>query len=211
MSPDLLTAVVGATTTALALAVGVPQWWRVRRTGSAAGVSLPSITNTLVSTTAWLLYGLHLRDVWVTAMSLAGLPALIATFVVVVRAGGSREGMWIPVAWASLLTVTAVLTPWAPAAFPAVLGFSVAWYVVPAAVTAWRSADVSGIAAGTWWLLVVDGLLAGAYGVLADVPASIVYAGVATLGASVVLARVLWRWTPECGECAPITGCTCPA
>ena len=35
--------------------------------------------------------------------------------------------------------------------------------------------------------------------------------GLPTLGASVVLARVLWRWTPECGECAPLTGCTCPA
>lgn len=211
MSPDLLTALVGAITTALALAFGVPQWWRVRRTGSVAGVSLPSITNTLVSTTAWLIYGLHLRDVWVTAMSLAGLPALIATFVVVLRAGGSRDGMWIPVAWASLLATTAALTPWVPAAFPTVLGFSVAWYVTPAAITAWRSPDVSGIAAGTWWLLVLDGLLAGAYGVLADVPASIVYAGVATLGALVVLARVLWRWAPECGECAPLAGCTCPA
>jgi uncharacterized protein with PQ loop repeat len=211
MSPDLLTAVVGAITTALALAFGVPQWWRVRQTGSVAGISLPSITNSLVSTTAWLVYGLHLRDVWVTAMSLAGLPALVATFVVVVRGGGSREGMWIPVAWASLLTATAVATPWAPAAFPAVLGFSVAWFVAPAAITAWRSADVSGIAAGTWWLLALDGLLAGAYGLLADVPASVVYAGVATLGATVVLARVLWRWAPACGECAPLGGCTCVA
>ena len=211
MSPDLLTAAVGATTTALALAFGVPQWVRVRRTGSTAGVSLPSITCTLISTTAWLLYGLHLRDVWVTSMSLAGMPALLATFVVVLRAGGSRDGMAVPLAWASLLTLTAVLAPWAPPVFPTVLGFSVAWYVVPAAVTAWRSADVSGIAAGTWWLLVVDGLLAGAYGVLAAVPASVVYAVVATLGASVVLARVLgWRM-PECGACAPLPGCTCSA
>jgi uncharacterized protein with PQ loop repeat len=208
-SPDLLVTVVGALTTALALAFGVPQWLRIRRTGSVAGVSLPSITNTIVSTTAWLFYGLHLRDVWVTATSVAGLPALIATFVVVVRHGGSRSGMWIPVTWAALLASAAALLPWAPAVFPTILGASVLWYVTPAAITAWRSADVSGIASGTWLLLMLDGGFAGAYGVLADVPASVVYAVVASLGALVILTRIWWRWAPACGECA--VRCACPA
>jgi uncharacterized protein with PQ loop repeat len=209
VSYDVLTAVVGALTTALALAFGVPQFLRVRRTGSVAGVSLPSITNTLVSTSAWLVYGLHLRDVWVTAMSVAGIPALLATFVVMLRAGGDRAGMWLPVSWAAMLATTAVLTPWAPGAFPTVLGCSVLWYVTPAAVTAWRSPDVSGLASGTWWLLVVEGLLAGAYGVLADVPASVVYAVVAGLGAVVVLTRIWWPWTSPCGRCAPVERCVC--
>ena len=93
----------------------------------------------------------------------------------------------------------------------AVLGASALWYVTPAAVTAWRSADVSGIAAGTWLLLALDGLVAGAYGVVASVPAYLVYAAIAVVGALTVLARVYWRWAPDCGECAPITGCTCAA
>jgi len=115
--------------------------------------------------------------------------------------------MWLPLLWAGLLAATAALTPVLPALFPAVLGASALWYVTPAAVTAWRSADVSGIAAGTWLLLALDGLVAGAYGVVAGVPAYLVYCGVALVGAGIVLARVYWRWAPTCGECAPLTGC----
>ncbi len=85
------------------------------------------------------------------------------------------------------------------------------WYVVPAAVTAWRSADISGLAPGTWWLLAVDGGVGGAYGVAAGVTAYLVYASMALTGALVVLARVWWRWVPECGACAPLGGCTCLA
>ena len=35
---------------------------------------------------------------------------------------------------------------WLWIVFPALLGASALWYVTPAAVTAWRSADVSGLA-----------------------------------------------------------------
>lgn len=211
MSNDLLVIVTGAATAALAMAFGLPQFFRVRRTGSVAGVSLPSVTNTVVSTTAWLIYGVHLHDFWVVLTAAVGLPSLVATFVAVVRRSDERAGMWLPLLWAALLAVTAALTPWLAALFPAVLGASALWYVTPAAVTAWRSADVSGIAAGTWLLLAVDGVVAGAYGAIAGVTAYLVYCGVALAGASLVLARVYWRWAPECGECAPLTGCTCAA
>ncbi len=211
MTTDLLVILSGAATTALAFSFGLPQWLRVRRTGSVSGVSLPSITNTLVSTVAWLVYGLHIHDVWVTATSVAGLPALVATFVAVLRRSPDRTGMWLPVTWAALLTACAVATPWAPALFAAVLGGSILWYVVPAALTAWRSADVSGVAAGTWWLLALDGLVAGSYGVLAGVTAYLTYAAIALVGAVIILARLSWRWVPECGECPPLTRCACPA
>lgn len=211
MSSELLVLVTGALTTALALAFGVPQWLHIRRTGSIAGVSLPSITNTVISTTAWMLYGLQLRDVWVTATSVAGLPALVATFVAVLRRSDERSGMWLPLTWAGLLAAAAATTPFWPALFPAVLGGSVLWYVTPAALTAWRSVDVAGIAQGTWLLLALDGLVAGSYGLVAGVTAYLVYAAIAAVGSIAVLSRVWWRWTPECGQCAPLTGCTCPA
>jgi uncharacterized protein with PQ loop repeat len=208
---DALVLVFGMLTTALAVAFGIPQFLHVRRTGSVAGVSLPSISNTLVSTTVWLLYGLHLHDFWVCLTSFAGIPAMAATLWLVVRRGGSRDGMWIPVAWAALLAAAALLTPSAPALFPAVLGCSILWFITPAAVTAWRSADVSGIAAGTWWLVGAEGAVGGVYGVVAGVPAYVVYAVVAVTGALVVLARLWWRWSPACGSCAPRPGCTCAA
>jgi uncharacterized protein with PQ loop repeat len=211
MDITLLTFVTGLATALLAFAFGFPQFFRVRRTGSAEGVSLASVTNSLVSTSAWLLYGFQLRDVWVITTSLVGLPAIIATIHVVRRVKSDHDGMWVPLVYAGLLTGTALLTPVAPWLFPAVLGCSIVWFVTPAALTAWRSADVSGLATGTWWLLVVDGLVAGAYGVLAHVTAYLVYAAIALVGSAVVLARLHWPWEPDCGECAPLPGCTCPA
>jgi hypothetical protein len=118
--------------------------------------------------------------------------------------------MWVPALWSATLLLALLVTPVLPTAFATVLGASVLWYVTPAALTAWRSADVSGIAAGTWLLLLADGLVAGAYGVLADVPAYLVYAVTAALGAMAVLARLWWRWSPDCGECPPVAGCVCP-
>ena len=141
--------------------------------------------------------------------SIAGLPALAATFVAVIRRSGARTGMWLPLIWTGLLAATAAATPWLPALFPAVLGCSVLWYVTPAALTAWRSPDVSGIATGTWLLLALDAAVAGAYGAAAGVTAYLVYAVVAVTGAVVVLARIWWRWVPECGECPPLGRCTC--
>jgi uncharacterized protein with PQ loop repeat len=211
VSNDLLVLITGALTTALALAFGVPQWLHVRRTDSVAGVSLPSITNTLVSTTAWLVYGLHLHDVWVTLTSIAGLPALAATFVAVVRRSDSRAGMWLPLTWAGVLAATAGSSPWLPGLFPSALGCSVLWYVTPAAVTAWRSPDVSGIATGTWLLLAMDAGVAGVYGLAAGVTAYLVYSAIAVTGAVAVLTRIWWRWAPECGECPPLGRCTCLA
>lgn len=209
MSHDLLVAVTGAATMALAFAFGLPQWLHVRRTGTVAGVSLPSLANTLISTVAWILYGLSLRDVWVTLTSTAALPALLASLTVVLRTGVSRRGMWLPLVWALTLVATAAIGPWLPGLFPAVIGLSILWYVAPAAVTAWLSPDVSGVARASWLLLIVDGSVAGLYGVVADVPAYLVYATVAILGAAAVLARLYWPWTPECGRCAPVTRCTC--
>jgi uncharacterized protein with PQ loop repeat len=209
VGPDVLTAVAGALTALLALAFGLPQYLHVRRTRSVAGISLPSIANSLVSTSAWLAYGVWLGDVWVTLTSLVGLPALGAAGWVALRHGASRSGMWVPAVWAGILGAAVLVTPVLPTAFATVLGASVLWYVTPAALTAWRSSDISGIAAGTWLLLLADGAVAGLYGVLADVPAYLVYAATAALGALAVLARLWWRWSPECGACPPVTGCAC--
>lgn len=211
MDLAVLTFLTGLATAVLAFAFGFPQFFRVRRTGSAEGVSLASVTNSLVSTTAWLLYGLHLRDVWVITTSIVGLPALIATVHVLRRVQADRTGMWVPLAYAGLLTATALATPVAPALFPTVLGCSIVWFVAPAAITAWRSADVSGVANGTWWLLVGDGLVCGTYGLLAGVTAYVVYGAIALVGSSAMLARLHWPWEPDCGECAPLPGCSCPA
>jgi hypothetical protein len=71
-----------------------------------------------------------------------------------------------------------------------VLGCSVGLLVTPAALTAWRSADVSAIAASAWAMMLVDAALAAAYGALAGVDANLIYAAVATIGSLAVLVRI---------------------
>ena len=72
-----------------------------------------------------------------------------------------------------------------------VLGCSILWFVAPQAVTAWRSADVSGIAWQTWALLAVDGVVFGLYGLVSGIGADRVYGTAALLGSAVVVARLL--------------------
>jgi len=205
---ETLVVVFGVLTTQLALGYGVPQWRKVRRTGSVAGVSVPSISCALVSAVAWVLYGVWLQDIWVVLTSGAAIPGLTAALVVLLRSQASRDGLWMTWAWVGTLLVSALLVPWSEAPITLVLGCSILWYVAPALWTAWTSADVSGVSRSAWILLLVESVVCTAYGVLADVPAYLVYAAIASVGALSVLARLALP-APACGACPPLRACTC--
>jgi uncharacterized protein with PQ loop repeat len=204
---DTLVTVFGVLTTVLAIGYGVPQWLKVRRDGNVAGVSLTGIGCALVSAVAWVTYGLWLQDIWVVLTSGAAIPGLTAALLVLLRHRASREGLWMVPAWAAALVVAALLVPWSQVPLVALLGGSILWYVAPAAWTAWRSADVSGVAPGAWYLLLVEAVVCTVYGLLADVPAYVVYAVLAAGGALLVLLRLAWR--PACARCAPLARCSC--
>src|SRR4029079_3385564 len=72
----------------------------------------------------------------------------------------------------------------------AILGCWWALLIPPAAITAWRSHDVSGIAASGWVILVFDALLCGAYGVIAGVDANVLYDINAHAGPAAILTRI---------------------
>lgn len=209
MPHDVLVVVFGVLTTLLAIGYGVPQWLKVRRTGSVAGVSLPSISCALVSAFAWVLYGLWLQDLWVVLTSGAAIPGLTAALVVLLRSHASRDGLWMTWAWIATIAGAAALVPVSEAPITLVLGCSILWYVAPAVWTAWTSADVSGISRSAWILLLVESVVCTVYGVLAVVPAYLVYAAIASVGAVLVLARLAYRG-PACGRCAPLRACSCP-
>jgi hypothetical protein len=154
-------------------------------------VSVAALACSTVSGLAWTAYGVVEHDVWVALPALLTLPATVAAAGLAWTRGGSRERLWLPLAWAGTLVLAAVSSLWlGGGVVDAVLGCSVALMVTPAAVTAWRSTDVSALAASGWWLLLVDALLGGCYGVLAGVGANLVYAVVASTGALVVLGRL---------------------
>ena len=209
MSTDTLRIVVGVVMVALAALYSLPQWLRVRRTGSVEGVSLAATSNAFISCTAWVLFGIVLGDPWVLLTCLAALPSLGATTWILVRNHASRAGLWTTWAWTAALAVGALAYPWTEVPVTVLLGASILWYVGPAAVMAWTSADVTGIAAGAWYVLLADAAVWMAYSLLAQVPAGILYAVIAGSGALAVLARLAWRWGPECGACAPLARCTC--
>jgi hypothetical protein len=136
-------------------------------------------------------FGVAEHQVWVALPALVTLPATAGALVLAWLRGGSRDRLWLPVAWLATLLVVGVASFWVgPTPATVVLGCSVALLVTPAAVTAWRSHDVSAIAASAWAMMIVDAALAAAYGVLAHVDANLIYAVVATTGSLAILVRV---------------------
>lgn len=190
MHLDLAT-LVGLAGTLLAVGYTVPQFRKLRRMSTATGVSIAALANSTISGLAWTVFGVVEHEVWVALPSLVAVPATVGALVLAWFRGGSRERLWLPVVWSMVVTSAGVAGFWVGSA-PAtvVLGCSVALLVMPAAVTAWRSHDVSAIAASAWALMIVDALLAGVYGVLADVDANLIYAAVATIGSLVILLRI---------------------
>jgi uncharacterized protein with PQ loop repeat len=207
------TTVVGFLTVIIGICFTIPQWNRLRRTGSTAGLSVASLLNSCVSLVAWAGYGLARGDFWVTSSSLAGLPLLALTVVLAFRLGADRTGLGLPVVWGGLLALTAVVDLLTGAhALEVLLGCSILWFAVPAAFKAWRSADVTGLTPGTWLLLAGEGSLFGVYGTLAHVPADLVYAAACISGAAAVLGRLSLGSRQPCdGPCAPLRECVCAA
>jgi uncharacterized protein with PQ loop repeat len=186
-----LPTLVGLAATLLAVGYTLPQLSKLRRMSSAAGVSVAALANSTISGVGWTVFGVVERDLWVALPSAVAVPATVGAMVLAWTRGGSRARMWLPAVWAGVVALSGLASFWVGAG-PAtvVLGCSVALLVTPAALTAWRSRDVSAIAASAWGMMILDALLAGVYGVLADVDANLIYATVATVGSLAVLLRI---------------------
>lgn len=186
-----LAGAVGLVGTLLAFGYTVPQLQKLRRMGTATGVSIAALASSTVSGVAWTVFGVVERDPWIALPAAVSVPATVGALVLAWTRGGSRERLWVPAAWAVVVVLAGASTSWlGPTVATVVLGCSVALLVTPAALTAWRSPDVAAIAASGWVVLILDALLAGAYGVLADVDANLIYAAVATVGSLAVLLRI---------------------
>jgi uncharacterized protein with PQ loop repeat len=186
-----LATVVGLAGTFLAFAYTVPQMRKLARSGSAAGVSVAALANSTVSGIAWTAFGVVEHEVWVVLPALLALPGTAGAMVLAWHRGGDRDRLWLPVIWAvTITTLTALVPVLGSRPIIVALGCSITLMVGPAAVTAWRSHDVSAIAASAWAMLIVDAALAGAYGLLADIDANLIYALVATSGAALILTRL---------------------
>ena len=187
-----LATLMGLCAVVLAVALSVPQVVKLLRTGHAAGVSVAATANSTISFGAWTVYAAVVQDGWLFASSLVGLPGQALAVCIAWRCGAERRQLWLPVTWLALLgAVTASDVVLGTGLAAVVVGASVLWYVTPALVQAWRSPDVSGIAAGSWWVLVAEGAIFLAYGAVTGEPAMTVYGIVCLLGSGGVLLRLV--------------------
>ena len=190
MPADLVPTLMGLCAVLLAVALSVPQLVKIARTRAVAGVSVAATANSTISFGAWTVYALAVDDAWLLASSAIGLPGQLVTTWLAWRNGAERAQLWLPVAWVATLVVATLADALLDCGLvPTVVGASVLWYVVPALIQAWRSADVSGIAAGSWWVLVAEGAIFLAYGLLVGVGAMVVYGVLCLTGSAGVLAR----------------------
>ena len=190
MTLDLAT-LVGLAGTLLAAAYTVPQFRRLRGMTTAAGISVAALANSTISGVAWTVFGILEHELWVALPAAVAVPATAGALALAWLRGGSRNRLWLPVLWLVVVSAAGLSALWLGPVVPTVvLGCSVALLVTPAALAAWQSHDVTAIAASAWALLIIDALLAGAYGVLADIDANLIYAAVATIGALAILLRI---------------------
>ncbi len=181
---------LGLLSVILAAWFALPQLLRLRSTGSAAGVSVDSLANSLISLVGWTAYGIGHTKPWVIVASAVGIPATAATLVLAMRLG-NRMSLTAPGSWATLLVLTAIVDQvFGLALIDVVLGCSILWFVAPAATTAWRSPDVSGLSPQTWVVLALEASVFGVYGLGAHVFADQVYAVTSISGAALVLSRI---------------------
>jgi uncharacterized protein with PQ loop repeat len=160
--------VLGWVGTVLFLARLLPQPLKLRRTGHTEGVSPQALLNGIVSDLGWMVHGLSagLVPVWVAAA--CAIPIDLWTLHHL-RAHVEPRHVAGAGAWGSVLVAARAL--FGPVGLGLVLGGSVVVNHVPQVWKALREADLSGLAAGTWWLALADAGLWGAYGFTAgDAP-----------------------------------------
>ena len=203
--------VFGIVMVGFAATLSVPQWAKIRRTGSVEGVSFAASSNSIISASAWIVYCLAAHDYWMLIASSAPLPATIATWRILRRNNASRSGMTSTWIWLGVVVGSIAIYPWISLPLSFLLVFSIAWFVAPAATLAWRSRDVSGISAVTWSLMLIEATMWLLYSLVSGLTAVAISAIVAIVGELAVLARLARRNLPECGVCGPLGGCRCPA
>lgn len=195
---EVATVLFGLATVALAVGFSVPQLVRLRRTGDANGISLAATTNSAISFTAWTWYALVEADLWLLLSSAVGIPGGVATVVLAWRRGAARQGLAVPVVWTAVLLGCSALDALLGASmFAVAVGASVLWLLVPALTTAYRTHDLSGVAVGSWLVLAAEGALFLGYGLLASVPASVLYGVVTLVGCAAMLARLATVRRPD--------------
>jgi len=203
---------LGLSMLALAFITGFPQARHALVNENLAGVSMSGLINGSVSSIAWLTWAMSNSLIWIIASCLAGVPALLATWWAVRRSGTTvhRKDLVLPALWAGGLVASAAIDQVAHLQTMSILlGTSLLWYMLPAVIEVWRVSDVSGVSAASWWLTLACSFVGAAYGLVAHVPAEIIYGGLSALGSTLILVRLAQKSALWCSVCGAAEECWC--
>lgn len=172
-------------TTLAAIAV-VPQLRRVIVAGDGRGVSLTSAVLGVATEVAWVGYTTA-SDLWSALPESVLMTVSNAVLAVaLVRRGARAASAAIAgIVWSALLVGVVV---WGGVGGLAiVLAGAYAVQVGPAVWTVWRTSSPSGVAAATWVMIGIEGLLWGVYGMHHGDPATVWLAVIAVVAATATL------------------------
>ncbi len=162
----------------------IPQILKLNRTGDSAGVSTVWAALGFVSNVGWFIYMISQARWYAVMAPLATFIFYAITMRALARTGRQLgNAVWTGVLWALLLITVTLIAGWTT--LGVVLGLTYAAMVTPSIWTAYRTADPSGVSAGTWSIGAMEAVLWGAYGVYFLDP------GIITFGIVQLLASVL--------------------
>jgi uncharacterized protein with PQ loop repeat len=186
----VLEQVVTALAVVLALTQPIPQVVRVLRTRSIAGVSGPTTWIGFTVNLAWVSYGVARGLLPVALLSGAYVAGYVAVGVLLVRAG-NRRGVATGLLAAVALAGVAAAGGWV--VLGTLLALAVLPQFLPQVVHAWTADDLTGLAAGTYVVAALDGMVWGGFGLLvADGPLVLYGAVMCAVAVAVLVPRYRW-------------------
>ncbi|HJP77446.1 MAG TPA: hypothetical protein VJ914_24470 [Pseudonocardiaceae bacterium] len=166
----------------------LPQLVRLSRTGDAAGVSWSWAALTSISNGGWIAY-FALSGFWTSLVPAGSVTALAGVLAGLLsrRAGVTRRQAVITAAWAGILAIAGAIG--GRVGLGTVLTASFVLQVTPSVWTAYRTERPTGIARGTWWLILGELVCWGAYGQYQSDPRLIVLGWTGVTASLLMLAR----------------------
>ena len=179
----------------LAVPQFLPQLARLRRTGETAGVSWSWAALTSINNAAWAGY-FALSGFWTAlapAISATVLAGALAVMLARSGTGFPRRPAALTLAWAALLTAAGLS---GRAGLGAALTAAFGLQVTPSVWTAYRADRTTGIAIGTWLLILGELLCWGVFGLYESDPRLIVLGATGVTASLLVLARAARPFGP---------------
>jgi uncharacterized protein with PQ loop repeat len=186
------TSILGAVGIGMGLVRAVPQLTRLRRAGSARGVSVDTAATNCVVSFGWTIYGVLSDQLAVTlATGASGAVFGMVTLAALNRGRRVQELRAAPM-WLVALTVAGGTI--GASGLGALLPLSVVVANAPQLLIVFRERDLTELSTGTWLMSFADGLVWGIYALAANVPPILAYGLLQLSTSGVILVRTsIWR------------------